>query len=851
MKKLLKNSFLFSFLCITILQAQTEKLKIKAADYNKWGKLQKEQISPDGHWISFYMKYENGLDTLYLKNPKIGANYVFPQGTNGTFSTDGKWFTLSDPKKGLGILNLAKDSIKWIPEVEKFDFLPQRKAVVVKTKGRPIIKFVDLITDSTEIFENVNDFIVSPQGAIAVLTDKEVKLISFSNNYMQTSVLKTDIGKFKNIIWNSSGSMLAFLEELSEHNNGQNHKIYCYSLENKKLFCLDPSLAKELEGNRIVSRGRSMPIIFSPTASTIFFNYAGFEKQDGENEAVETWDTSLPLDYPEQKYLGNPNLLPKIATWNLTTGTIKKLGTNELPNLKISIDRKTALAFNNLQYEPQFVMHSPVDLFLIDTETLSKALLIEKQDMSTAFFSSSPDAAKLAYFRLGNWWIYDRIKKTHINASLPIQTPLINKDDYNETYGAEGWSTDNKFLIIYDKFDIWLVPSTGEKPKRITNGRENGIQYRIAACSSRDYTPYSSINLGKKPYDISEGLILEAHALNKDSGYAIWKPNKKLQWIIYGPKEYSNIHKASKDDYYILTEQTANIPPRIMYWNPKGTKANLIYQSNPHYSQYHSGKVELISYSTDSFSDLHGLLYYPIGFNPAKKYPMVVYIYQKLSDGLHHYVNPTFYTNTGFNIPNFTNDGYIVLLPDIRYNIGEPGKSALDCTTAAVNEVSKKGFLKQHTIGLIGHSFGGYETSYIITQTNLFAAAVAGAAITDLISNYFSMHWDVYHSTMWSYEAQQLRMGKTPFDDYNAYLRNSPIAQAATIETPLLSWSGKDDITVNWNQSLELYLALRRLKKKNQFLVYPGEGHLLVNPKNQIDLSNKVKDWFDKILKVE
>lgn len=850
MDKFLINSFLLSLLCVTLLQAQTEKKKMKTSDYCKWGELQKEQISPDGNWVSFYMKYQNDLDTLYLTNPKTGIKYNFPKGSNGRFSTDGKWFTLRDYGKGLGIFNLTKGLVKWISDVDKFEFLTNTNSLVVKSNGAPALRVINLLTGYTENFENVNDFSISSKGVIGAVSDNEVKLISFSNKYLETSVIKGSNGKYKNIVWNDAGTMIAFLEEMPLN---KNHKIYCYLLQKNNLLCLDPLVEKDLNEYRIIARAGSMQIFFSPASDRIFFYYAGFDTQEKEIDNVEIWDTSLPLDYPEQKFLGNTDHLSKIGNWNLSTNKISKLGTNELPNIKLSVDKKTAIAYNNLQYEPQFALHAPVDIYLLDTETLSKTLLIEKQEISAATFSASPDASKFAYFKSGNWWIYDRNNKTHTNATSHIQTDLTNKDDFNigspESYGVEGWTKDSEFLIVYDKFDIWLVSSNVEKSRKITDGRESKIQYRVAKSLSEDYVPFSSVNLGKKHLDISKGLLLEAHAFNKKSGYAIWKSNNKLNWIVFGQNEYSNLYKASECDSYIYTEQTFNIPPRLKYWNKKEKKEHLIYQSNPHYQQYHNGKAELISYNTDTFADLQGVLYYPIGFNPEQKYPMIVYVYQKLSDTLHHYINPTLFVNDGFNIPNFTNDGYFVLLPDIRYEIGEPGKSALECTTAAVNKVLEKGIVKQDDIGLIGHSFGGYEVSFIITQTNLFAVAVAGAGITDLISNYFTMHWDNEHSNMWRYEKQQLRMGTIPFDNYNSYLRNSPIAQADKIETPLLSWSGKKDITVNWSQSLELYLAMRRLSKKNMFLVYPEEEHVIIDSKNQIDLSIRIKNWFDKILK--
>ena len=167
----------------------------------------------------------------------------------------------------------------------------------------------------------------------------------------------------------------------------------------------------------------------------------------------------------------------------------------------------------------------------------------------------------------------------------------------------------------------------------------------------------------------------------------------------------------------------------------------------------------------------------------------------------------------------------------------------------AVETVLKKGIVKEDRIGLIGHSFGGYEVSFIITQTNLFKTAVAGAAVTDLVNLYLKMNWQWNRSQAWRFESQQMRMGSTPFENYRGYKNNSPIANASSINTPLLSWSGKDDNNVDWNQSIYLHMALRRLQKKNKLLLFRNEGHTILTKESQAILSNEIKKWFDEYLK--
>jgi dipeptidyl aminopeptidase/acylaminoacyl peptidase len=242
-------------------------------------------------------------------------------------------------------------------------------------------------------------------------------------------------------------------------------------------------------------------------------------------------------------------------------------------------------------------------------------------------------------------------------------------------------------------------------------------------------------------------------------------------------------------------------------------------------------------------------LLYPAHFNPEKKYPMIVYIYEKMSDKVNDFYPPSYYEYTGFNALKYTTNDYFVLLPDIAYTLQDPGISALNCVTAAVNKALELGVIDKDKIGLIGHSFGGYESAYITTQTNLFAAVVAGAGVTNFTSHYHSIGWNSKKPEIWRYESQQWRMGVSYYDNEEAYFRNSPLHHIEKVTTPMLIWSGKKDYQVHWTQSIELYLALRRLKKESKLLLFESESHFITNKKNQVKLSLEVFDWFEKYCK--
>lgn len=154
-----------------------------------------------------------------------------------------------------------------------------------------------------------------------------------------------------------------------------------------------------------------------------------------------------------------------------------------------------------------------------------------------------------------------------------------------------------------------------------------------------------------------------------------------------------------------------------------------------------------------------------------------------------------------------------------------------------------------HVAGLIGHSFGGYEADLIISQTDRFAAAVSGSGWTDLVSSYLFINSGFKKPEYFRAEDDQIRIGKSLYEDPQSYLQNSPVLLAASIKTPLLGWTGKEDPTVHPLQSMEFYMALRRLNKTHTLLVYPEEGHFLLKKENQKDLSERIQQWFDCYLK--
>jgi dipeptidyl aminopeptidase/acylaminoacyl peptidase len=242
------------------------------------------------------------------------------------------------------------------------------------------------------------------------------------------------------------------------------------------------------------------------------------------------------------------------------------------------------------------------------------------------------------------------------------------------------------------------------------------------------------------------------------------------------------------------------------------------------------------------------VLYKPEGFDPAQKYPMMVYFYERLSDNLHNYVTPSA-GGSSINIAFYVSRGYLVYTPDIPYRDGYPGESAFKAVVPGVLDLVDQGFVDPDRIGVQGHSWGGYQIAYMITKTNIFAAAEAGAPVSNMISAYGGIRWSSGLSRMMQYEHGQSRIGGTLWEAPIQYIENSPIFWANKVETPLLMLHNDQDGAVPWEQGIEYFVALRRLAKPVWLFNYNGEDHGLRRAANRKDWTIRMQQFFDHYLK--
>ncbi|MEZ7884842.1 MAG: prolyl oligopeptidase family serine peptidase [Bacteroidales bacterium] len=414
--------------------------------------------------------------------------------------------------------------------------------------------------------------------------------------------------------------------------------------------------------------------------------------------------------------------------------------------------------------------------------------------------------------------------------------------DLPASYSFGGWSEGDKYLYVYDKYDIWRVsPNGSEGLVRITNGRERGLTFRFA----------DSQNIADNFVSEQKSILSIFNQKDKSSGFAKLSSKGKevVSPLIYGQFMFSGLIK-SKSNAYVYSKESFELSPDL-YVSDNELKSSLkVSEINPQQGNYNWGTAELVEWTSLDGKRLQGVVYKPQNFNPSKKYPMIVNFYEKNSETLYSYRTPEPHRST-IDYHMYTSNEYIVFNPDIVYREGYPGESAYNCIMPGISMLIEKGFVDEKKIGAQGHSWGGYQTAYLATRTSLFAAIESGAPVVNMFSAYGGIRWGTGLNRSFQYEHQQSRIAGTPWNKPLRYLENSPLFFMDKVTTPILIMHNDNDGHVPWYQGIEFFVSLKRLQKPVWMLNYTGEIHWPQKLENKIDFQIRMKQFFDHYLKGE
>jgi dipeptidyl aminopeptidase/acylaminoacyl peptidase len=439
------------------------------------------------------------------------------------------------------------------------------------------------------------------------------------------------------------------------------------------------------------------------------------------------------------------------------------------------------------------------------------------------------------------YWTCDLATAKHTNITAGLATSFIDlKDDHpveqKPPFGTGGWTKDDRSVLLYDRYDVWDIRPDGAAARRLTTGAQDSIRYRRVR-----------LDPDEKYVDAAKPIYLAATGeWSKKNGYSRLVGGR-LEHLVWEDAAIGRLAKARDAEVYLYVAQDFDRSPDYFVAGPTLANARQVTHTNPFQREYRWGRSELIEYRNDWGERLQGALFYPADYQPGTQYPMIVYIYEIRSPSVHQYVVPS--NRSAYDPTVWTSQGYFVLQPDIVYRDRDPGRSAVAAIVPAVKTVLATGMVDPKKVGLTGHSWGGYQTAFVVTQTDIFAAAVAGAPLTDLVSMYLSVYWNSGGTDARIFEISQGRMGVPFWEDVSAYIANSPVFHVEQLHTPLLVAQGTEDGAVDFNQGVEYYNAARRAGKDFVFLVYEGENHGNAQKANQIDYHNRIMEWFGHYLK--
>lgn len=665
-------------------------------------------------------------------------------------------------------------------------------------------------------------------------------------------VLVTGKGKYQRLTWDEENTQLAFIADKDDAEAKQpKFKLYHWNRKDSEAGEIVSTSSAGFRKEYIISEKAN--VSFSLDGSRLFFgNAPPPEPEKGADEEipadekvlVDLWHWKDDYIQPIQKVRAEQERNKSYrAVYNFKNKKFVQLADDSMEGVSPSNDGSVAIGSDNRKYrviadyDPGFS-----DYYLVSTDDGSRKLLSAKQRGN---YSLSPGAKYAIYFDGKDWNSYTLANGRVINLTSNIKSQFFNEDNDSPqmpgSYGIAGWTKDDHDVLIYDRYDIWQVSPDGSNWRNLTDG---------VGRKEKTALRYVRLDPKERSIDPDKSILLQAENEDtRDSGFFREKVNSNAppQKLLMASKDFGIPLKAKDADVLMLTASRFDQFPDLWVTNLDFRELKRMSNGDAQRVPYNWGTAELVNFKNTDGVPLKGLLLKPDNFDAKKKYPMIVYIYERLTQGLHAFRSPG--PGTSINPTFYVSNGYLIFMPDIVYTVGYPGPSALKCVLPGIQAVVDKGYVDESAIGIQGHSWGGYQIAYMVTQTNRFKAAAPGALVANMTSAYSGIRWGTGLARQFQYERSQSRIGGSIWDYPLRFLDNSPLFRADKVQTPLLMIANDEDDAVPWQQGIEFFLALRRLDKEVYMFSYNGEKHGLRRRINQKDYTRRLQEFFDHFLK--
>ena len=888
----MKHFLVISSILVFFLQSSAQSAGSKIMDHtvwNEWNSISNEQISHDGQWIHYTTSTHVGDPTTHLYHVPSKSAISFSRADKAELTSNNQALILrikpkidlvkelkrkktkkSDmPKDTLGIYYLGSKELVKKSNLQSFKVpLEDGSAFayqILDTNGNKKPKAYDLVihhidTKQEDTIQHISEYSFSRLGnylaAIQIYKDSSIAdgVRVYNPSTRETIHIYENVGKYSNLAWDENGSQLAFLADLDT----TKHEIRNHSLFHWKVSTANAREILNTQNNSFPqshSISKNFHPRFSKDGGQLLFGIAPPPKiQDTtllEDEIVnvEVWSYDDDLLYTQQEArLEREKKLTYRGIYDINLQKPVILNNEDTPEISLPEDKVTsynyAIASDSRPYQRLIAWEGTEhrDLYLVNVNNGKQRLIKKKVDSRAqitpnqkyAFWYQESDTA---------WFAYaidqDKVIQLTSNKLGTFYDEINDRPMHPNSYRSAGWTKNDDFFIVYDRYDIWKIDPTGvESPKRLTDGRADKVVYRYVRLDPE----ISSLDL------TSDWICSTFDERSKASGYVELNPmSKQTSTLVESAHRYGNITKAKEADIILFTKQDFRTFPDIHTSSVTFDGFVQVSDANPQQEEYQWGNIELFKWVSSDGIDLEGMLVKPENFDPSKKYPLMVNFYEKSSNRLHSY--PTMSPGrSSINYGYYVNQGYIIFNPNIPYKIGWPGESAYNAVISGITALIQEGFIDKKKIGVQGHSWGGYQIAHLISRSNIFACAEAGAPVVNMFSAYGGIRWGTGMSRMFQYEHTQSRIGGTIWDKTIRYFNNSPLFFTDKIETPVLILHNDDDSAVPWYQGIEFFVSLRRLDKPAWLLNYNGEPHGITKWQNRVDFQRRMSQFFDHYL---
>ncbi|MFV0417214.1 MAG: prolyl oligopeptidase family serine peptidase [Dysgonomonas sp.] len=878
------------------ISATGQKKVLDHSVYDTWKSISDIKVTNDGKYTAAVVREQEGDDHLLIKNLQNQKEIILPRGYGYSVTPDQKYiiaqikapFSVTRqakikktaeekmPKDSLAIIDLVKLSVAKIPNVKTFklgkDFSEYIAYTIddslkIKDKKEPkpySLILRNLISSKEDTIENVIEFSFSPNGkGFAAILKPAPK-----DSINKTGVLHIDLSNFaksivsegktiyKGISLSESGEKLTFLATTdSLKKEIKNYSLFYYQRGTDSAHVVADKSLPKMPNKWNVSENY-FPF-FSKDEKRLLLGIAPIALPkdttvpDFEKAQLDIWHWQEPQIQPMQLVQRDKRLKQTYLSYiDLNTNRFYQLASEEMPEVSISDENngRYAIGKSNLKYEfaSQWDIWAGLtnDIWILDLVNNTKKQI--KTGLKGLTYLS-PGGNYLVWYNPEDRRYYCHSTSSGNETCLTDNLDVNFWDEKTDTpilpspYGIAAWTENDEAILIYDKYDIWkLDPKGVTTPINLTKGRGREKQVILRYIKTDPESRFI------KP---KEKLLLSAFDdVTKMNGFYELDSRSILKYLSMAGYSYSIPIKAKDKQVYCYTKSNFNTSPDLYatsnMWKNEGKLSDI----NPQMKEYNWGTAELVSWTMFDGNTSQGILYKPEDFDPNKKYPVMIYFYEKHSNDLYRYSAPA-PSRSIINIPFFCSRGYIVFTPDIHYTTGHPGENAYNAIVSGAEMLIENPWVDKDNMAIQGQSWGGYQTAYLVTRTNMFKAAGAGAPVSNMFSAYGGIRWDSGMSRQFQYEQTQSRIGATIWEAPDLYVENSPIFFADKVETPLLIMHNDKDGAVPWYQGIEYFMALRRLNKPVWLLQYNNEAHNLKERRNAKDLSIRLQQFFDHYLK--